>query len=57
MNGKQVKKIRKVVNKQVKTNAREVLEAIKDEKFFRRIGIAFRIIFKFRLGEKLGAAQ
>ena len=55
MNGRMTKKIRKTVNKQVKTNAREVLEAIKDEKFFRRVGIAFRIIFKFGIGRRLGA--
>jgi len=54
MNNRYAKKLRKEVNRQVKTEAVDVLNEIKDEKLITRIKYAFKIIFKYKLGEKLG---
>ena len=53
MRGTMVKKIRKEVNSQVRTEAYEVLNSIHQEKLFTRIKYAFKLIFKFKLGERL----
>ena len=53
MNGRMVKKIRKEVNSKIKTDAIEVLETIREEKFLTRVKYAFKLIFKFKLGERL----
>lgn len=55
MSGRYQKKIRRVVNNKIKTNAKEILEEVQKENIFSRIGIALKIIFKYKLGERLGA--
>ena len=46
MNAKWNKKLRKVVNKKIKNDLRSVLKTLQDDGIFKRIGYAFRIIFK-----------
>ncbi len=47
------KRIRKAINKKVKYDLTEVAKAICQENFFRRVGYAMRIIFKYKIGTAL----
>lgn len=53
MNGRMAKKVRKEVNRAVKYNAKEVLQTIVSENLFTRIKYAFKLVFKYKLGERL----
>lgn len=49
MNGKLAKKIRKEVNQKVRQDVNDVFKIIAAENILRRIGYAFKIIFKYNL--------
>lgn len=53
MNNKLSKKIRKEVNKKTRFDFKEFFEMMKDESLSARIGYAFKILFKYKLGEPL----
>ena len=53
MNGRMAKKIHKEINAAVKTNAKEVMQSICEEKIITRIRYAIKIIFKYKIGEGL----
>lgn len=53
MNNKLSKKIRKEVNKKTRLDKDQIFEAIGSENIFMRIGYAFKIIFKYKLGKPL----
>ncbi len=57
MNGRYAKKIRKEINSRIKCEALDVLKSIQDEKLYTRIKYAMKIIFKYKLGEKLGVTK
>ena len=53
MNGRASKKTRKVVNKKVRYDLTEVAKQICEASWYTRVVYAFKIIFKFRIGESL----
>ena len=53
MNGRLAKKVRKQVNKKVRYDLTEVVKVLSEAKLHERIGYALRIVFKYKLGERL----
>ncbi len=53
MNGSLSKKLRKTVNKKFKYDLAEVARILSEASLRKRIKYAFRIVFKYKIGERL----